>query len=208
MGGTHHSFRKRFSRSSGGIFNDTLPWRFICSRFINTAKKLPIMKSTVPLKSRPIFYKNFCCKKWTNESCYIISLGDPTFSMISAVKMNKEKWKCLWLCLGTDLFVDSCLELKLWSLTAKTQYLALITNAQSARELNSRSIFHRWYILHKKQWLWSYFYPPVQFQNVNKYVNNIYKPTFKKIFWTWSSPTEIHNKVLTLAVVYNRTVCL
>lgn len=105
MGGTHHSFKKRFSRSSGGIFNDTLPWRFICSRFINTAKKLPIMKSTVPLKSRPIFYKNFCCKKWTNESCYIISLGDPTFSMISAVKMNKEKWKCHWLCLGTDLIV-------------------------------------------------------------------------------------------------------
>lgn len=43
----------------------------------------------------------------------------------------------------TDLFVDSCLELKLWSLTAKTQYLALITNAQSARELNSRSIFQQ-----------------------------------------------------------------
>lgn len=52
------------------------------------------------------------------------------------------------------------------------------------------------------------FYPPVQFQNVNKYVNNISQPTFKKIFWTWSSPTEIHSKVLTLAVVYNRTVCL
>lgn len=157
MGGTHHSFKKRFSRSSGGIFNDTLPWRFICSRFINTAKKLPIMKSTVPLKSRPIFYKNFCCKKWTNESCYIISLGDPTFSMISAVKMNKEKWKCLWLCLGTDLFVDSCLELKLWSLTAKTQYLALITNAQSARELNSRSIFKQVIYFTQNQWLWSYF---------------------------------------------------
>lgn len=141
MGGTHHSFRKRFSRSSGGIFSDTLPWRFICSRFMNTAKKLPIMKSTVPLKSRPIFYKNFCWKKLTKESCYIISLGDPSFTMISAVKMNKENRKCLWLCLGTDLFVDSCLELKLCSQTANTQYLALITNAQPARELNTRSIF-------------------------------------------------------------------
>lgn len=157
MGGTHHSFRKRFSRSSGGIFSDTLPWRFICSRFMNTAKKLPIMKSTVPLKSRPIFYQNFCCKKWTKESCYIISLEDPTFSMISAVKMNKENRKCLWLCLGTDLFVDSCLELKLWSLTAITQYLALITNAQPARELNTRSIFKQVIYFTQNQWLWSYF---------------------------------------------------
>lgn len=115
MGGIYYFFRKRFFRSFGGIFSDTLFWRFICSRFMNTVKKLSIMKSIVFFKSRFIFYKNFCWKKLIKESCYIISFGDLLFIMIFVVKMNKENRKCFWLCFGIDLFVDSCLELKLWS---------------------------------------------------------------------------------------------
>lgn len=113
MGGTHHSFRKRFSRSSGGIFSDTLPCRFICSRFINTAKKLPIIKSTVPLKSRPIFYKNFCCEKGTKKSFYIISHADPPFTIISVVKNEKENRKWLRLFLGIWLVCGQLFRIKI-----------------------------------------------------------------------------------------------